>query len=131
MPNNNHTNIPGRKIALIVEDDLEMNNLLKMTIEQVCDCLVEQIYDGSDALQRIIASQGEIRLVILDLSLPGVSGEDVLDAILPRDITVAIVTADPIAAQRLVGKVSAVFTKPWNRMDFLAKLASLLLADTE
>ena len=135
MPNNNYNTrsskapYKNKKIVLIIEDDVEMNNLLKMLIRQICECSIEQIYNGTDAIRRINASEEKICLVILDLSLPGVSGQSVLDTILTKNIRVAIITADPIAAQRLVGKVSGVFTKPWNKMEFLAKLTSLLLVD--
>ena len=121
----------NKKIVLIIEDDVEMNNLLKMLIRQICDCSIEKIYNGTDAKRRIYANEEKICLAILDLSLPGVSGQGVLEAILTGNIPVAITTADPIAAQRLVGKASAVFTKPWDRMEFLAKPASLLFVDEE
>lgn len=64
---------------LIVEDDININNLIKEALERKgYKCI--QAFSGSEAL--LILEMGKtIDLVILDLMLPGANGEDVLKGI--------------------------------------------------
>lgn len=64
---------------LIVEDDININNLIKETFDKKgYDCI--QAFSGSEALL-ILETGKKVDLVILDLMLPGVNGEDVLKGI--------------------------------------------------
>ena len=63
---------------LIVEDDADINRLLK-TILQKKEYLTEQAFSGTEA--RLLLMDGTYDLILLDLMLPGMTGEELLDHI--------------------------------------------------
>lgn len=60
---------------LIVEDDANINNLLKETLEKE-NYSCEQAFSGTEA--RMMLTMNSYALVLLDLMLPGIAGEEVL-----------------------------------------------------
>lgn len=76
---------------LIIDDDTNINNLLREALEKggyTCS----QAYSGTEALLRL--DMEPFDLVLLDLMLPGMSGERVLEEIRrKRDIPVIVLTA--------------------------------------
>lgn len=73
---------------LIVEDDININNLIKEALDRKgYNCI--QAFSGSEAL--LIIEMGKaVDLVILDLMLPGVNGEDVLKS-LRKNLSVPVI----------------------------------------
>nr|WP_231687014.1 response regulator [Bacillus sp. JCM 19034] len=60
---------------LIIEDDVDINNIIyEMLNNEHFQCT--QAYSGSEG--KLIISSQEFDLIILDLMLPGLSGEDFL-----------------------------------------------------
>ena len=113
---------------LIVEDDPDASEIMKIFATGDIGLPVEQIYDGAEALARVTDStQEKPALVILDLHLPNCSGAEILEAIRRKtDIPVAIVSAFPEDADRLLEKADAVFIKPVKPYEFIPKLISLV-----
>lgn len=73
---------------LIVEDDSNINNLLKEALEQAgFSC--EQAFSGSEA--RLLLEANKYSLILLDLMLPGIKGEHVLSIIRSKGSTPVIV----------------------------------------
>lgn len=73
---------------LIVEDDVNISSLLRETLE--CEgyaCV--QAFSGTEA--RMLLSENSYAVVLLDLMLPGISGEEVLKEIRQRGKTPVIV----------------------------------------
>jgi CheY-like chemotaxis protein len=64
-------------------------------------------------------------LVLLDLYLPEMSGEEIFDVI-RKNSKSAIVTADILAAPEFIEKADGVFTKPFKTPEMIVKLNSLL-----
>ena len=63
---------------LIVEDDVNINNMVKEALENngfVCT----QAYSGTEA--KLLMKMNTFNLIVLDLMLPGVSGEEVLQEV--------------------------------------------------
>lgn len=58
-----------KNVVLIVEDDRDLNSLLKFTLEASGDCLAESLFDSSGVRERI--ENQPPSLVILDVMLPG------------------------------------------------------------
>lgn len=73
---------------LVVEDDVNINELLKETLEKegyVCT----QAFSGTEA--RMLLDQKTYSIVLLDLMLPGIPGEEVLKEIRKKGKTPVIV----------------------------------------
>lgn len=75
---------------LIIEDDRDINDLLYDKLKN--DFVVIQSYSGTDGLNMVL--NDDIDLVITDLMLPGVSGEELIPLIKEKkDIPVIVITA--------------------------------------
>ncbi len=89
-----------RRRRIVVADDEAVNReLLGMVLEQ--DYEVLHACDGTEALQIIRENKDSVSLVLLDLMMPGMSGQDVLRSLKgssdTRKIPVIVVTADQSA----------------------------------
>ena len=67
---------------MVVEDDTNINNLLKTALEKA-GYKVLQAFSGTEA-ELILQMRDPIALVLLDLMLPRISGEEVLKHIRER-----------------------------------------------
>lgn len=79
------------KQALVVEDDLDMARFITRLLKRE-DCRVESCTDGYDALEKLVNKNYD--LVIMDWSLPGLSGGEVLRK------TNEFVDRDPLASEK-------------------------------
>ena len=77
---------------LVVEDDTNINNLLKTALEKA-GYQVIQAFSGTEA-ELVLQMQKSVSLVLLDLMLPGISGEEVLKSIRKKgNLPVIVLTA--------------------------------------
>lgn len=112
---------------LIVEDDQEINRLLSLLISQNGYHTISAL-DGLSALK--ILDKEVVDLVLLDLMLPGLAGEQLLMEIrVVREIPVIIVSAKT----NMEGKVELLkqgaddyITKPFHMDEVLARIQSCL-----
>jgi DNA-binding response OmpR family regulator len=82
----------GTARILVVEDDNEINQLLCEIITN-SGYVAQPAYSGTEALL-YLAKEQEWSMVVLDLMLPGLSGEDILQQLGPdRQIPVIIISA--------------------------------------
>jgi len=104
------SNIP---LALIIEDDPDAADIFAAAV-RAAEYETEIIVSGSKALDRL--AEVEPSLVILDLHLPQVGGEDILKYIRSESrlekTRVIIASADPRTADMLYGKATLVLIKP-------------------
>ena len=108
------------KTIAVIEDDLSIGNLLEelLTGEGYS---VLRAYSGTEALMLLETHTPD--LVLLDLMLPGLSGEDVLPKI--RNIPVIILSAKADAehkAELLIDGAADYITKPFNTKELLARI---------
>ena len=75
-------------IVMLVEDEKKTGDMLKQALESE-DIIVDWAQDGRDALNKI--EKGKYDLVVLDLKLPGISGEEVLKGIRKVDPYVEVI----------------------------------------
>jgi DNA-binding response OmpR family regulator len=91
------------KKVLIVEDDKDINNLIKLTIGDGYE--IESAFDGEEGLKKIHTFKPD--LVILDLMLPGPDGIEICKQIKSspdtKNTTVIIVSAADAAVNRFFG----------------------------
>lgn len=108
------------KQILIIDDDIHIGNMLEEVLTRE-GYAVTRAYSGTEALLSIAAKKPD--LVLLDLMLPGLSGEKVLPQI--KNIPVIIISAkggiDDKVALLLGGAVDYV-TKPFEIRELLARI---------
>jgi CheY-like chemotaxis protein len=115
-----------RPLALIVEDDQEQADIFARALE-MAEFETEIVYDGKAALDRLAAIVPD--LVVLDLQLPYVSGDDILHRIRADErlakTRVMLATADPLMARFLREESDLVLIKPVSFFQ-LSELATRL-----
>ncbi|GMV32423.1 MAG: response regulator [Chloroflexi bacterium CFX1] len=115
-----------KPLAFIVEDDPRLNQIFQLALQD--DFLVETVLDGSEAQARL--AQTTPHLIVLDLNLPGVSGNDLLTMIRSdarlKDAIVIVCTANDRQADGLREQADYVLLKPVSPMQ-LRQLASRLV----
>ncbi len=109
------------KKILIVDDDMHIGNMLEETLIKE-GYSVFRAYSGTEALY--VLSNQKPDLVLLDLMLPGLKGEDVLPKIkgIPVIVVSAKVDVDDKVASLLSGAVDYV-TKPFSTKELMARIA--------
>ncbi len=105
-----------KPLVFVVEDDPQLSQIFAMALEELFE--VETITNGSRALARL--SETVPALVVLDLNLPGISGDEILHAIRADSrmsaTRVILATADPHRAFNLQDKADVVLLKPISIM---------------
>lgn len=109
---------------LIVEVDMNINGLLKEALEKA-DYLCTQAFSGTEA--RMLLAMNRYSVVLLDLMLPGISGEEVLQEIRKQGNTpVIILTAKDTIDDKvevLQSGADDYVMKPFDIKEVLARVA--------
>lgn len=109
------------KNILIIDDDIHIGNMLEETLTRE-GYGVMRAYSGTEAL--LVLSTAKPDLVLLDLMLPGLNGEEVLPQI--KGIPVIVVSAKIDIDNKvnlLLGGADDYVTKPFNTKELLARIA--------
>lgn len=109
------------KNILIIDDDMHIGNMLEEALRKA-GYGVRRAYSGTEAL--LVLSGEKPDLVLLDLMLPGLCGEEVLPRIkgIPVIVVSARVDIDAKVDLLLGGAVDYV-TKPFSMKELLARVA--------
>lgn len=112
------------KHILIVEDDIHIGNTVGEALVRE-GYRVSRAYSGTEALYALSASRPD--LILLDLMLPGLSGEEVLPQIkgIPVIVISAKIDVDDKVELLLGGAVDYV-TKPFEMRELLARITVAL-----
>lgn len=106
---------------LIIDDDPYIGDLLQESLENA-GYSVSRAFTGTDALE--ILSKEKPDLILLDLMLPELSGEELLPMI--RDIPVIVISAKIDVSNKvdlLLGGAADYVTKPFDMRELLARIA--------
>ena len=117
------------KTILIIDDDMHIGDMLKEVLERE-GYGVLRAYSGTEALMLLSSKTPD--LVLLDLMLPGLSGEEVLPKI--KNIPVIVVSAKidvDNKVELLLGGAVDYVTKPFNVRELLARIAVALRGSTK
>lgn len=102
-------------LAIVVEDEKTLAEALSLTLSQL-GYLVETIHDGREALKQLQFVAPD--LLLLDLNLPFVTGDQILDSIygLPayKNTRIFIASADTGLAKQYADRVDQVIEKPFH-----------------
>ena len=117
----------ARARILVVEDEPQLRGLLRLYLEREGH-RVTDAGDGPSALAAYDADGAD--LVILDLMLPGMQGETVLEALRDAgDVPVLITSAKRSDAERSAGLragADVYLAKPFNPHELTARVAAIL-----
>ena len=119
------------KRVLLAEDDPDTATAITATLQERLPITVDHVTNGALVLDQIISSHPD--LVILDVSMPGLSGIDVFDLLRGSasldDVPVLFLTAKPDRAEQAVAGygISEVMAKPFD-CDALVRRVNDLLA---
>lgn len=112
---------------LIVEDDILLSDMLKSLLSQN-GYRVNTAYSGSEAL--LILEKETFDLILLDLMLPGISGEEVLTTIRKKQTTPIIGVS---AKTDIDSKIDLIkngaddyITKPFDNKELLVRMEAIL-----
>lgn len=120
----------GHGRILLVDDDENIRNMGKSLLERAgFEVLVAA--DGVEALDEFARVHGELRLVILDLTMPRMDGEACLRELLRRDPTLKVIMASGFNEQEVINRFAeggpgGFVQKPYNSVDLLSKIQQLL-----
>jgi DNA-binding response OmpR family regulator len=121
----------GRHRVLVVEDERDIADLIKHTLERTGDLDVDICASGDDALR--VAAEATPDLIVLDLNLPFVSGLEVCRLLRARAATkhvhIIMLTARSSENDRVIGfDVGAddYITKPFSTRELAARVRAAL-----
>lgn len=106
---------------LIIDDDIHIGNMLEETLRKE-GYGVLRAYSGTEAL--LVLEKTRPDLILLDLMLPGMQGEEVLSQI--RGIPVIVVSAKTETDNKvdlLLGGAADYVTKPFEMKELLTRIA--------
>ena len=109
------------KTILVIDDDMQISNLLQEVLTGA-GYGVLRAYSGTEAL--MLLERRKPDLVLLDLMLPGLSGEEVLPKL--AGIPVIVVSAKVDVRNKidlLLGGAADYLTKPFDTGELLARIA--------
>ncbi len=109
------------KTIAIIDDDVYIGNMLEELLRKE-GYGVLRAYSGTEAL--MLFSRSRPDLILLDLMLPGLSGEDVLPKI--QGIPVIVVSARVEIDHKvklLLGGAADYITKPFNNRELMARIS--------
>jgi len=117
--------------VLVVEDEQDIAGLIKHTLERSGDASVEVVGRGDEALRSISGRQPD--LVILDLNIPVISGEEVCRMLRQRPETrhlpIIMLTARTSESERVAGLdlgADDYVTKPFSLRELGARVRAVL-----
>ena len=109
------------KHILIIDDDIHIGNMLEETLKKE-EYQVSRAYSGTEALYVLSATKPD--LILLDLMLPGLNGEEILPQI--KGIPVIVVSARVDVDSKvdlLLGGAADYVTKPFQMKELLARIS--------
>ena len=109
------------KKILVVEDDNTIHKIIKDILIKEC-YIVISAYSGTEALT--IIKNDNIDLILLDLMLPGINGEDIVKRV-NKTIPIIVISAKTSTTDKakvLLDGANDYITKPFDKIELLARI---------
>lgn len=109
------------KKILIVEDDDTIHNLIKELLQNE-HYITKDAYSGTEALT--VVENEDIDLILLDLMLPGMSGEEIIKKV-NKTIPIIVLSAKVSSEDKVKALISGAndyITKPFDKKELLARI---------
>ena len=108
------------KTILIIEDNTDIHNYIKEVLEKEKYKVLDS-YSGTEAL--MVLEKEKVDLILLDLMLPGLNGEEIIKKV--KDIPIIVLSAkispeDKVNA--LLSGANDYLTKPFSTEELLARI---------
>jgi CheY-like chemotaxis protein len=122
--------IPGAATILVIDDEPTVLAVCQAALERT-GCNVLLSHDGSHGLQQLAERGSEIRLILLDLGMPGMNGRQVLEKIRAGGATVPVIVfsgySEKEVAREFQGlNISSFLQKPFLATHLTAQVAEVL-----
>ena len=108
------------KKILVVEDDMDIHNLIKNVLEKERYDVISA-YSGTEAL--LLIEKKDLDLILLDLMIPGLSGEEIIKKV--KNIPIIVISAK-ISSEDKVNALSIgandYITKPFDTNELLVRI---------
>ena len=118
------------KTILIIEDDTEINDMLRILLKSNGYRTISA-YSGTEG---VLVHNNEVSLILLDLMLPGRSGEEIIRELKQKHSVPVIVMSAIHDVNKKVDLFSLgaddYVTKPFNNEELLARISARLRNDT-
>jgi len=127
-------NLDGELIKiLVVEDDVNLQNLIVKFIVEAIGCKILKAVNGLQALTMLLTDSPKPDLIILDIQLPFLNGEELLRIIrykpefdnVPIVVCTAVDSLEEIK-EIIKHKIDGYLIKPINRVRLLEQILPLL-----
>jgi len=105
---------------LIVEDDISIHNILEELLNNA-NYMTDNAYSGTEAL--LLLEKEKYDLILLDLMLPAISGEELIEKI--SDIPIIVLSAKISSEDKvncLLNGADDYITKPFDSKELLARI---------
>src|SRR5438874_2926171 len=118
------SSVPKTKAIIIVEDDVEIAELIKQTLNDEPDYQAVAVHDGSRALQLMRSLKSCV--VLLDVMLPGMSGFQIYDEMQQdkalQEVPVIFCTAGEYTKEFKRRNIERVIHKPFDLDELVAQV---------
>ena len=108
------------KKILVVEDDVDIHNLIKSVLEKE-RYEINSAYSGTEAI--LLIEKNDIDLILLDLMLPGLTGEEIIKKV--TNIPIIVISAKISSEDKvniLSNGANDYITKPFDTNELLARV---------
>lgn len=108
------------KKILIVEDNIDIHNLIKEILEKEKYIPIDA-YSGTEAI--LLLEKEKVDLILLDLMLPGLNGEEIIQKI--KGIPIIVISAKNSVEDKvnvLLSGASDYITKPFEPKELVARI---------
>ena len=117
------------KKILIVEDDISIHSALEELLQEA-NYKTYNAYSGTEAM--LLLEKGKYHLILLDLMLPAISGEEIIEKV--NDTPIIVLSAKISSEDKvncLMAGANDYITKPFDNKELLARIEVQLRPNTK